>query len=61
MLMLLTKVNVEEPKRFPAVSSTSLNNMNNVNSAVHATSNFMKENHKSVAILAQLCHLPTFQ
>jgi hypothetical protein len=47
------KVNVEEPTHgFPAASSTSFNNIKKLNSAVHTTSNSMKENHKSVAILA---------
>jgi hypothetical protein len=47
------KVNVEEPKNgYPAASGTSFNNMKKFNSAVHTTSNSMKENHKSVSILA---------
>ena len=48
---VVKKVNVEEPTHgFPAASSTSFNNIKKLNSAVHTTS--MKENHKSVAILA---------
>lgn len=47
-------MNVEEPKNgFPAASSTSFNYMKILNSSVHTTSNSNKENHKSVAILAQ--------
>jgi hypothetical protein len=50
---VVKKVNVEEPTHgFPAASSTSFNNIKKLNSAVHTTSNSMKENHKSVAILA---------
>jgi hypothetical protein len=50
---VVKNVNVEEPTNgFPAASSTSFNNMKHFNSAVHTTSNSMKENHKSVAILA---------
>ena len=49
---VVKKVNVEEPKIFPAASSNSLNNMKNLNSAVHATSNSMTENHISAPTLS---------
>jgi hypothetical protein len=46
---VVKNVNVEEPTNgFPAASSTSFNNIKKLNSAVHTTSNSMKENHKSV-------------
>ena len=51
-LGFVDKFNLLQSSGFHAASSTSFNNMKNLNSSVHPTSNSMKENHKSVAILA---------
>jgi hypothetical protein len=51
-LGFVDKFNLLQSSGFHAASSTSFNNMKNLNSAVYTTSNSMKENHKLVAVLA---------